>query len=123
MSKRVVGSPEYEAKQLFIEYNEKSPLFDYFFASPPDGKTEEEYLKELKNEFHKLEREKTGKIKEYYKVWDKNNKVIFMTDLKNKLNDFLNENENVLKNYIIDTETAIFLKTTTIIYRDLTQLN
>ena len=62
MTKRVVGSPEYEAKILFNEHIDTSSYFDYFFdgASPPDGMTEEQYITELKKEFYKLE-------KEYYK--------------------------------------------------------
>ena len=65
MSKRVVGTPEYEAKQLFIEHIDTSYLFEYFFenASPPDGITKEDYLKELEKEFHKLEIQKLEKNK------------------------------------------------------------
>ena len=53
MSKRVVGTPEFEAKQLFNDYIDTLPLFEYFFedASTPDGITKEDYLKELKKCF------------------------------------------------------------------------
>lgn len=57
MSKRVVDSPEIEAKEMFDSYDEgEGYLFEYFFedASPPDGISEEDYLKELKREYYKL---------------------------------------------------------------------
>ena len=55
MSKRVVGSPKFEAKQLF-DSSDDGNLFEYFFedASPPDGVSKDDYLKELKKEFYKL---------------------------------------------------------------------
>ena len=55
MSKRVVGTPEFEAKQLFDSIN-YGDLFQYFFedASPPDGVSKYDYLKELRKEFYKL---------------------------------------------------------------------
>ena len=61
MSERVVGPPEFEAKELFNEYIDTSPFFEYFFedASPPDGITKEDYLKELEKCFFEL-------LKEYY---------------------------------------------------------
>ena len=62
MSKRVVGSPEQEANELFKDYIDTSHFFEYFFedASPPDGVEIKEYLKELEKEFYKL-------VREYYK--------------------------------------------------------
>ena len=47
MSKRVVGSPRFEAKKLF-DSSDDGDLFAYFFeeASPPDGISKEDYLKE-----------------------------------------------------------------------------
>ena len=60
MSNRVVDSPEIEAKKLFSQVIEgESFLFEYFFESyrPPDGISEEDYMKELKEEYFKLKRE------------------------------------------------------------------
>ena len=57
MSKRVVNSPEIEAKDLFYHIMECEVWgFEYFFdnASPPNGVSEEDYLKELKREYYKL---------------------------------------------------------------------
>ena len=59
MSNRVVDSPEIEAKELFLQVQEgESFLFEYFFESfrPPDGISEEDYMKELKSEYSKLKR-------------------------------------------------------------------
>ena len=51
MSKRVVESPEIEAKDLFYS-SDDSDIFEYFFedVSPPDGVSKDDYLKELKVE-------------------------------------------------------------------------
>ena len=60
MSNRVVDSPEIEAKELFLQVQEgESFLFEYFFESyrPPDGISEEDYMKELKEEYNKLKRQ------------------------------------------------------------------
>ena len=65
MSKRVVDSPEIEAKELFLQVLEgESFLFEYFFESyrPPDGISEEDYMKELKEEYLKLKREKARRL-------------------------------------------------------------
>ena len=61
MSKRVVDSPKKEAKELFYAFDE-SWLFESFFddASPPDGVTEYDYIKELKREYYKLKRSSQG---------------------------------------------------------------
>ena len=53
MSNRVVDSPEIEAKELFLQVQEgESFLFEYFFESyrPPVGISEEDYMKELREE-------------------------------------------------------------------------
>ena len=65
MSNRVVDSPEIEAKKLFSQVIEgESFLFDYFFESyyPPDGISEEDYMKELKEEYFKLRRERARRF-------------------------------------------------------------
>ena len=65
MSNRVVDSPEIEAKKLFSQVIEgESFLFEYFFESyrSPDGISEEDYMKELKEEYFKLKREEARKI-------------------------------------------------------------
>ena len=49
MSKRVVESPEIEAKELFLQsVEDEGFLFEYFFenACPPDGVSENDYLEE-----------------------------------------------------------------------------
>ena len=63
MSKRVVNSPEIEAKELFYSFNE-SYLFEYFFeeAISPDGISEEDYIEELKREYYKLKREEAKRL-------------------------------------------------------------
>ena len=65
MSNRVVDSPEIEAKKLFSQVLEgESFLFEYFFESykPPDGISEEDYMKELKVEYFKLKRDYARKL-------------------------------------------------------------
>ena len=65
MSKRVVDSPEIEAKELFSQIQEGEEfLFEYFFESfrPPDGISEEDYMKELKSEYWKLKREEARRL-------------------------------------------------------------
>ena len=58
MSKRVLGTPKFEAKKLF-DTVKCGDLFEYFFedASPLDGVSKNDYLKELRNEFYKLRNE------------------------------------------------------------------
>ena len=65
MSKQVVDSPEIEAKILFDTHTEgEGFLFEYFLDnnSPPDGVTEEDYLKELRQEYYKLKREEARRL-------------------------------------------------------------
>ena len=65
MSNRVVDSPEIETKELFLQVQEgESFLFEYFFESykPPDGISEEDYMKELKEEYNKLKREEARSL-------------------------------------------------------------
>ena len=65
MSNRVVDSPEIEAKELFLQVQEgESFLFEYFFESyrPPDGISEEDYMKELREEYLKLKREEARRL-------------------------------------------------------------
>ena len=65
MSKRVVDTPEIEAKEMFDSTKEgESFLSEYFFESarPPDGVTEEDYLKELEREYFKLKREEARRF-------------------------------------------------------------
>ena len=63
MSKRVVDSPEIEAKELFYS-SDDNDLCEYFFedASPPDGVSKGDYLKELKREFYKLKKEEARRL-------------------------------------------------------------
>ena len=63
MSKRVVGTPKFEAKQMFDSIDD-GDLFEYFFeeAIPPDGISKENYLKELEKEFYKLKREEARRL-------------------------------------------------------------
>ena len=61
MSNRVANTPKIEAKELFLQIQEgESFLFEYFFESyrPPDGISEEDYMKELMEEYFKLKIEK-----------------------------------------------------------------
>ena len=54
---RVVGSPKIESKDKFDLLQEKEYDILYYFlenASPPDGKSKEDYLKEFREEFYKL---------------------------------------------------------------------
>ena len=65
MSNRVVDSPEIEAKKLFSQVIEgESFLFEYFFESyrSPDHISEEDYMKELKEEYFKLRRERARRF-------------------------------------------------------------
>ena len=65
MSNRVVNTPKIEAKELFLQVQEgESFLFEYFFESykPPDGISEEDYMKELKEEYNKLKREEARRL-------------------------------------------------------------
>ena len=65
MSNRVANTPEIEAKELFLQVIEgESFLFEYFFESyrPPDGISEEDYMKELNEEYLKLKREEARRL-------------------------------------------------------------
>ena len=64
MSKRVIGTPEFEAKQLFNDYINISHLFEYFYedASPPDGVSKKDYIEELRKEFYKLRIEEAKRL-------------------------------------------------------------
>ena len=65
MSNRVAYTPKIEAKELFLQVQEgESFLFEYFFESfrPPDGISEEDYMKELREEYFKLKREETRRL-------------------------------------------------------------
>ena len=65
MSNRVVDSPEIEAKELFLQVQEgESFLFEYFFESyrPPVEISEEDYMKELREEYYKLKREEARRL-------------------------------------------------------------
>ena len=65
MSNRVVDSPEIEAKKLFSQVIEgESFLFEYFFESyrPPDHISEEDYMRDLREEYFKLRREEAKRL-------------------------------------------------------------
>ena len=65
MSNRVVDSPEIEAKELFLQVQEgESFLFEYFFESyrPPDHISEEDYMRDLREEYFKLRREEAKRL-------------------------------------------------------------
>ena len=65
MSNRVAYSPKIEAKELFLQVQEgESFLFEYFFESyrPPDGISEEDYMKELREEYFALKREEARRL-------------------------------------------------------------
>ena len=65
MSKRVAYTPKIEAKELFLQIQEgESFLFEYVFESygPPDGISEEDYIKELREEYFKLKREEARRL-------------------------------------------------------------
>ena len=65
MSNSVANTPKIEAKELFLQVQEgESFLFEYFFESnrPPDGISEEDYMKELKSEYWKLKREEARRF-------------------------------------------------------------
>ena len=65
MSNRVAYTPKIEAKELFLQIQDgEGFLFEYFFESyrPPDGISEEDYMKELREEYFKLKREETRRL-------------------------------------------------------------
>ena len=65
MSNRVANTPKIEAKELFTQVQEgESFLFEYFFESyrPPDHISEEDYMKELREEYLKLKREEARRL-------------------------------------------------------------
>ena len=71
MSKRVLGTPKFEAKKIFDSIK-CGDLFEYFFedAISPDGISKNDYLKELRNEYYNLRIE-------YYKLKIEENKRLF----------------------------------------------
>ena len=65
MSNRVAGSPKDEAKEIFLQVLEgENFLFECFFESykPPDHISEEDYMKELREEYFKLKREEARRL-------------------------------------------------------------
>ena len=65
MSNRVANTPKIEAKEIFLQVQEGEEfLFDYFFESyrPPDHISEEDYMKELREEYLKLKREESKRL-------------------------------------------------------------
>ena len=65
MSNRVVNTPKIEAKEIFSQVLEgESFLFEYFFESyrPPGHISEEDYMKELREEYLKLKREEARRL-------------------------------------------------------------
>ena len=65
MSNRVTDTPKIEAKKLFLQTQEgESFLFEYFFESyrSPDVISEEDYMKELREEYFKLKREEARRL-------------------------------------------------------------
>ena len=65
MSKGVANTPKIEAKEMFLQVQEReSFLFEYFFESyrPPDHISEEDYMKELREEYLKLKREEARRL-------------------------------------------------------------
>ena len=63
MSKRVLGTPKFEAKKIF-DTVKCGDLFEYIFedASPPDGVSKNDYLKELRKEFYILKKEEAKRL-------------------------------------------------------------
>ena len=60
MSNRVANTPKIEAKEIFNNVIEgESFLFEYFFESyrSPDHISEEDYMRDLREEYLKLKRE------------------------------------------------------------------
>ena len=65
MSRRVVNTPVIEAKELWDQVCEGERfLFEYFFEiyRPPDDESEEDYMKELNEEYLKLKREEARRL-------------------------------------------------------------
>ena len=65
MSNRVADKPKIEAKELFLQVIEGERfLFEYFFESYrlPDYISEENYMKELREEYYKLKREEAIRL-------------------------------------------------------------
>ena len=65
MSNRVANTPKIEAKEMFLQIKDGEDfLFEYFFESyrPPDGISEEDYMKELTEEYLKLKREEARRL-------------------------------------------------------------
>ena len=62
---RIVGLSKIEAKDKFDLLQEKEYYILYYFlenACPPDGISEEDYLKEFREEFYKLKREEAKRL-------------------------------------------------------------
>ena len=62
---RIVGLSKIEAKDKFDLLQEKEYYILYYFlenASPADGKSEEDYSKEFRKEFHKLKVEEAKRL-------------------------------------------------------------
>ena len=121
MSKRVVGTPAFEAKNMFycIRDQHLDIWYDDFFnnASPPEGVTKEEYLEELKREYNKLEKEadkvKLGSLGRVKNYWDENNEEVFLTDSREKMIEYVDSEKNTFKNLTIEKETVYCTKATT----------
>ena len=65
MSNQVANTPKIEAKEMFLQVQEgESFLFEYFFESyrPPVEISEEDYMKELREEYYKLKREEARRL-------------------------------------------------------------
>ena len=65
MSNRVAYTPKIEAKELFLQIQEGEEfLFEYFFESyrPPDHISEEDYMRDLREEYLKLKREEARRL-------------------------------------------------------------
>ena len=65
---RVVNTPETEAKRLFLHVRdlEIKLLYNFFNdnVTPPHGVTEDEYLRKLIKEYHKLYKERAKLLRE-----------------------------------------------------------
>ena len=62
---RIVRSPEIEAKDKFDLLQEKEYYILYYFlenASPADGKSKEDYMKEFREEFYKLKEKEAKRL-------------------------------------------------------------
>ena len=65
MSNRVADTAEIEAKEIFSNITEgEAFLFEYFFEikKPPDGVSEEDYMRDLREQYLKLKREEAKRL-------------------------------------------------------------